>query len=50
MARIIIACTLVGILSVAAKADETLKFRNVEHITSKRIIIYSTVLFRGVTG
>ena len=34
MKRIIAACALAGLLSVPAKADETLKFRNVEHPAS----------------
>jgi hypothetical protein len=33
MRRIILACALAGILSVPAKADETLKFRQVQHTT-----------------
>jgi hypothetical protein len=34
MSRIILICALAGILSVPAKADETLKFRSVQHIAS----------------
>jgi hypothetical protein len=34
MSRIIIACAVAGILSIPAKADETLKFRHVQHTTS----------------
>jgi hypothetical protein len=32
--RIILACALAGVLSVPAKADETLKWRHVHHATS----------------
>ena len=34
MSRIILAFALAGILSVPAKADETLKWRHVMHATS----------------
>jgi hypothetical protein len=34
--RIILACALAGIVAVPAKADETVTFRNVEHITSSK--------------
>jgi hypothetical protein len=34
MRRIILACALAGVLSVPAKADETLKFRHVQHVAS----------------
>jgi hypothetical protein len=34
MRRIIFACALAGVLSVPAKADETLKWRHVHHATS----------------
>jgi hypothetical protein len=34
MSRIIIICALAGILSVSAKADETLKWRHVQHTAS----------------
>jgi hypothetical protein len=33
MRRIILACALAGILSIPAKADETLKWRQVQHFT-----------------
>jgi hypothetical protein len=33
MRRIILACALAGILSVPAKADETVKWRHVHHLT-----------------
>src|SRR5260370_33169179 len=33
MSRIILACALAGILGVPAKADETLKWRHVHHLT-----------------
>jgi hypothetical protein len=36
MRRIILACALAGILSVPAKADETLKFRYVQHVASNQ--------------
>jgi hypothetical protein len=36
MSRIIIICALAGILSVPAKADETLKWRIVQHYTSNQ--------------
>jgi hypothetical protein len=34
MRRIIITCALAGILGVPAKADETLKFRDVQYVAS----------------
>jgi hypothetical protein len=36
MRRIILACTIAGVLTVPAKADETLKFRYVYHFTSNQ--------------
>src|SRR5258708_1676127 len=36
MSRIIIICVLAGILGVPAKADETLKWRQVQHFTSNQ--------------
>jgi hypothetical protein len=38
MKRIVISCALVGILSVPAKADETLKWRHVQHTASLQTI------------
>jgi hypothetical protein len=37
MRHIILACALAGILSVPAKADETLKFRKVQYTTSLQV-------------
>ena len=34
MRRIILACALAGVLSIPAKADETLKFRVVQYVAS----------------
>ncbi len=36
MSRIIIICALASILGVPAKADETLKWRHVQHYTSNQ--------------
>jgi hypothetical protein len=36
MSRIIIACVFAGVLGVPAKADETLKWRQVQHATSNQ--------------
>jgi hypothetical protein len=37
MRRIILTVALAGILSVPAKADETLKFRKVQYTTSQQV-------------
>jgi hypothetical protein len=34
MRRIILACALAGLLSIPAKADETLRYRHIIHVTS----------------
>ncbi len=34
MRRIVLACALVGVLGVPAKADETLKYRFVQYVAS----------------
>jgi hypothetical protein len=35
MKRIILVCTLAGILGVPAKADETVKWRHVHHLSKR---------------